>query len=173
MSLRHTCILVWVFSPTLLERAANQSETNQYKSGSERFVFWRRYETSIISISCFRIAILLANQKEAELMNMLLDVRNRYNKRVRPVLQENKPIVIRHGVILKDISDIVSIISWKCANKWKPFDWKMVLLCDSVKAMYMTPVWKNNCQAFFLSHTKKSHSLSTRCVHTACCTSCW
>jgi hypothetical protein len=55
--------------------------------------------------------MLLANQKEGELMNMLLNVQNRYNKRVRPVLQENKPIVIQHGVILKDISDIVSIIS--------------------------------------------------------------
>jgi hypothetical protein len=68
-------------------------------------------------------------------------------------------------VILKDISDIVSIISWKCANKWKPFDWKMVLLCDSVKAMYMTPVWKNNCQAFFLSHLKISQLVNKMCSH--------
>ena len=31
-----------------------------------------------------------------------------YNKRVRPVVLENKPVFVKHGVILKDISDIVS-----------------------------------------------------------------
>ena len=52
----------------------------------------------------------MANPKETELMKMLTSVKN-YNKRVRPVLQETKPVVVRHGVILKDISDIVSIPS--------------------------------------------------------------
>ncbi len=49
----------------------------------------------------------MANPKEAELMDMLMNAKN-YEKRVRPVLQENKPVFVRHGVIVKDISDIVS-----------------------------------------------------------------
>ena len=52
----------------------------------------------------------MANPKETELMSMLTNVtrEKNYNKWVRPVLQETKPVVVRHGVILKDISDIVS-----------------------------------------------------------------
>lgn len=68
--------------------------------------------------------MLLANQKEAELMNMLLNVQNRYNKRVRPVLQENKPIVIQHGVILKDISDINEKQQKMIVNVLQKIRWK-------------------------------------------------
>jgi hypothetical protein len=51
----------------------------------------------------------MANPNESKLMNMLMNVPN-YEKRVRPVLQENKPVFVRHGVILKDISEIVSTL---------------------------------------------------------------
>ena len=50
----------------------------------------------------------MANPDETRLMNMLTNVPN-YDKRVRPVLQQSKPVFISHGVILKDISDIVSV----------------------------------------------------------------
>lgn len=57
-------------------------------------------------------------------MKMLLNIQN-YETRVRPVLQENKPIFIRHGLTLKDISDVVSLIIWG-PEKIKPLKYHTV-----------------------------------------------
>ena len=68
-------------------------------------------------------ALLMANPNESKLVNMLMNVPN-YEKRIRPVLQENKPVFVRHGVILKDISDINEKQQKMIVNVLQKIEWK-------------------------------------------------
>ncbi|XP_028408538.1 acetylcholine receptor subunit alpha-1-A-like [Dendronephthya gigantea] len=71
--------------------------------------------------------ISMANHEETELVRMLTNLTS-YNKYVRPVLKESKPVVVRHGIILKEISDINEKQQKMIVNVLQKIEWKDEIL---------------------------------------------
>ena len=61
------------------------------------------------------------------MLTKLLNV-SYYNKRVRPVLKEDKPIIVKHGITLIDISNIVSIYRGYYTRRSEDMDFILIII---------------------------------------------